>query len=453
MFYRLCSFACLVAFLAGCGSGDPGTGPSPPPPPPPPPPSAPVVTVSVFPSAVERASGNSAVIDWNATHAQSCSSFWGENVGTSGSYSIIPTTPISGAITCVGEGGSKSEPISISIVEPPHLRIGLISADVLSGISGLSIRLRSGSFDSTIALSGATLDMPLYEALRSRFSGDSIDVTIDRQGNSARAFIPLVGRIGRTLALTGQNLSVVLIPSVWNISCGTYSGSQIGVSLQKAYLPANETSAGFYSTNWFWEQFPQFVALDRSESTVSISAQDSVGMWNQIAKTESALCIDLYKPGSLADIAVSGGTRIVVNTSFPPGMANGGFTRRNLSSPYIYFGLASFQNVEMLPTRVLEHELIHTLGFGHSCFWPTTMFSFCPNESEVNRPGITAEDVAYIRLFYAVRKLEVDRNSVLGLSASLRGEREIILGLPSTVSTTNASPPNTRTLQVLFDHR
>jgi len=452
MFSRLFTLVCATLLVA-CGGGDPGTGPSPPPSPPPPPaPTAPVVTVSVTPNAVERASGNASVINWSATNAQSCSSFWGENVGTSGSYSLIPTAPISGTITCTGEGGSKSAPISISIVEPPHLRLGLVSTDG-QNISGLYARLKSGSWDSTIALSGASLDVPLYESIRSRFAGDSIDVTIDRQGNGLRTFFPLVGRIGKTMALTGQNLSVVLIPSVWNISCGTHSGNQVAVSLHKAHLPLNEVYTGFFGTTWFWERFPRFVALDRPESNAPISAQDSTGMWNQIAQMESALCIDLYKPGTLEDVATDGGTRIRIDVNFPETVsANAGFGKKNLTDPYLYWGVATFKNTDMLSRAIVKHELIHTLGFGHSCQWPTVMYSFCPNPNEINRGEITAEDVAYIRLFYAVRKLEVDRSSILGLSASLRGEREIVLGLPSTVSTPNASLSFTRTTQVLFEH-
>lgn len=430
--------AALATILVACGSGDPGTGSSPPPPPPlPPPPAAPVVTVSVTPSAVERESSTSVVIEWRSVGAFSCASFWGDNLGTSGSYSLNPTTPVSGTITCVGEGGSRSAPISIAIVEPPHLRLGIVSADGQSVVAGLSARLRSGSLDTTLAFSGASLDVPLYESLRSRLGVDSVDVTIDRQGSGARAFLPLVGRIARAMALTGQNLPVVLIPRTWNISCGTYAGSQVGISLHQAYLPANETSAGFYATDWFWERFPRFVAFDRTESNAPISASDSVGMWSQLAEMESALCIDLYKPGTLDDIAADGGTRVIIDTSLPTNInGTAGYSRKNLNSPYLYWGVARFRGSSALNFPVVQHELGHTLGFGHSCLWPTLLFECASNDNF--RLQLTAEDVAYIRLFYAARKLEVDRSSVLGLAASLRGERELILGLPSTASAGNA---------------
>jgi hypothetical protein len=71
--------------------------------------------------------------------------------------------------------------------------------------------------------------------------------------------------------------------------------------------------------------------------------------------------------------------------------------------------------------RMIAHELMHTLGFGHACYWPSVMMHTgvkCANVSLVpTRP--TATDVAYIELVMELARLLGDHPAAWHLAEAL----------------------------------
>ena len=82
---------------------------------PPPAPAAPVVTLSVSASAIDE--GQSATINWNSSDATGCtaSGDWDGSLGTSGSEVVSPVVTSTYNISCIGDGGSASESVTVTV--------------------------------------------------------------------------------------------------------------------------------------------------------------------------------------------------------------------------------------------------------------------------------------------------------------------------------------------------
>jgi len=90
----------------------------------------------------------------------------------------------------------------------------------------------------------------------------------------------------------------------------------------------------------------------------------------------------------------------------------------------------SSQNMLAAKTRVLTssflsnrslmtHELLHALGFHHTCAWPTVMGGYgCPSQA-----GATKSDVAAFHLGYAARRTIISSAPTTTLADALRGEQ------------------------------
>jgi hypothetical protein len=60
---------------------------------------------------------------------------------------------------------------------------------------------------------------------------------------------------------------------------------------------------------------------------------------------------------------------------------------------------------------------MHAVGFGHTAAWSSVMG---PNTNGVVEPSV--EDVAYAQLYYAISRLQRDREAPFGILESARGE-------------------------------
>ena len=71
-----------------------------------------------------------------------------------------------------------------------------------------------------------------------------------------------------------------------------------------------------------------------------------------------------------------------------------------------------------LGSYLVQHELMHALGFGHTCAWHSVLAEahHCP---AMQATSVTPSDVAYLELLYALRTAGV--NIGASLAAALRG--------------------------------
>ena len=82
-----------------------------------PPPPAARVSLSASPSSI--VAGQSAMLQWSAANATSCSAPWMSGSATSGSQSVSPATTTTYTALCTGAGGSGDASTTVNVTQPP----------------------------------------------------------------------------------------------------------------------------------------------------------------------------------------------------------------------------------------------------------------------------------------------------------------------------------------------
>jgi hypothetical protein len=256
----------------------------------------------------------------------------------------------------------------------------------------------------------------------------SVVLLIDAPSASPRVYLPSLIRV-RSSALTDE-LRIVLIPTVWTIQQGSYRGQTQPISLEAAFR-SDRGAAGFYRGQragarsrmkpvaWPIDSFPLAVALRGREVAEGLSAGDSVAFWELLGRLETELGQDLFRPAREADIPVqANGILVSVNRS----LRTTGYTFTASSDQgRLYDARVMVRSRAMLgDSRIIEHEMLHALGFGHTASWLSLL-----NPGAHQRPASpTVADVAYVQLFYRVLALQKRVDAPYGLLEALAGEVE-----------------------------
>jgi hypothetical protein len=176
---------------------------------------------------------------------------------------------------------------------------------------------------------------------------------------------------------------------------------------------------------WNDADLPVPLAFNTSATTSPISAADSINLWNIIAEMQSELGRQLFVPATLS--------------SLPPPDVNG-FSRKavlvwvdsTLSGFAGYTNWIWDGNLNMLSakTRVtanaalasrslMKHELLHALGFHHTCAWTTVMGGYGCGSAQ----SVTKSDAAAFSLGYQTRRTIIASAPTTTLADALRGEQ------------------------------
>jgi hypothetical protein len=322
------------------------------------------------------------------------------------------------ALECRRGEEVKTATATVEVVPPPNMRLAFFGADNAS-TAGIPVRMRSGSWDSTLATSAdGSLTLPLSPTLRSRLSGlIAVETGIGH-------FIPSKGDLTVSEASAGI-INAVLYPAKWNHTCGTYAGTEVPLSFHKAFVPAGDGNWFYQIPNrWLWPQFPIRLTYNEESPYVAISPSGKEKIWAEVAEMEARWCEDLFVSATEAEVLAEGGIRIQIDPNHPV-IANAGAALGSSGGVHLKWGVTTFRNESIL--GLLPHELMHVLAFGHVCIWETVMFSGCANNVK-DEP--TPEDMAYAKVYYAGRKLELAKNARFGMDEAIRGEQEILLGIP-----------------------
>ena len=204
----------------------------------------------------------------------------------------------------------------------------------------------------------------------------------------------------------------------------------------------------------------------QGEDRAPVSAADSITIWNAIDDLEARFGMDLFAPARAADVPVdtirgspeprpvrlfSISLEMVPDLAAPGALA--GFAGAEAScQPFsgdacerfgpgeLYTGsvkLSAFVGSPPDVVRALvQHELIHALGFGHACFRPSVMarcsgpYAGVIHEEGGPVPLATRFDVAYIGWYRMIHEATVRLRPHLGILEALDGERRVRLGRP-----------------------
>jgi hypothetical protein len=210
----------------------------------------------------------------------------------------------------------------------------------------------------------------------------------------------------RPVAIIALGFSIASIPveaqgidSAWVIRGGSYAGQS--VKLDRAL--ATKKSARFWRISsikgdrrivgWNPSSLPAKVAFNNRR----ISTGDSAAFWSILRAMEEDMGMRLFEPASLASDTDD---QSIIVVDLKPMMNDGGVTYITWSSsgaPYdahVYVGSTSLLH----NSRIVAHEMMHALGFGHTNAWASIM---SPGGAGPDR--LTAEDVAYAQAAFDSR--------------------------------------------------
>jgi hypothetical protein len=336
------------------------------------------------------------------------SATYGGATGTTKATVVTPT-PVAGRVAAI-DGGAVA---------------GLV-AGVESG-SGTNVQDFTASLDATGAFQIAA---PLTFG-----PTDSMSVLVD-VASGARHYHPIFSLVA-TNRVSSTALRPMLVPKASVFSTPAYPSSSVDVSLTQAFQrvctdDSNANCNSFFPQIWksavvLWNDadLPVPLAFNTSATTSPISAADSMNLWNIIAEMQNEVGRQLFVPATLS--------------SLPPPDVNG-FSRKavlvwvdsTLSGFAGYTNWIWDGNLNMLSakTRVtanaalasrslMKHELLHALGFHHTCAWTTVMGGYGCGSAQ----SVTKSDAAAFSLGYQTRRTIIASAPTTTLADALRGEQ------------------------------
>ena len=187
--------------------------------------------------------------------------------------------------------------------------------------------------------------------------------------------------------------------SVWTIRGGTYAGHAVTIDRS---LAARKSSRFWRISNirgdrrivgWNPSSLPAKVAFHSSR----IAPADSIAFWSILDRMQADMGMHLFEPTSLA-LEPDDESVIVVDLKSMAGDEGVTYiTWSTNSAPYdarVYLRAPS----SLHDARVVTHEMMHALGFGHTTSW-TSIMNAGPNGPD----RLSEEDVAYAQAAFESR--------------------------------------------------
>ena len=157
--------------------------------------------------------------------------------------------------------------------------------------------------------------------------------------------------------------------SVWTIRAGSYAGQSVRLNTDLAtkrssrFLRISKLKGDSRFVAWSPSRLPAPVAFRGGRG---ISDNDSLAFWSILREMEADMGMRLFEPAVLSDYSDPSDI-IVVDTKNMP--HDDGMTLVTWSSPGgIYDARVFLRSTATLhSSRVVAHEMMHALGFGHIC--------------------------------------------------------------------------------------
>lgn len=213
------------------------------------------------------------------------------------------------------------------------------------------------------------------------------------------------------------NVGVVTAPNVVTIPTGSFAGQQVVISLAKARAPSGDGNSSFYNRYVYpvrgffvgdYVSYPVPAAFCRSQFNYPITAKDSAQFWVWITDLHQKFGRQLLRPANEQEVcglngAPRKGISVVIDTTWT---VSGGGVDNQVSRDYVSGRIIiNSINVFHIDNFVIQHEMIHALGFGHTCSWSSIMYTNCkstPDNPTAGQITISREDVAYALYMMAV---------------------------------------------------
>ncbi|MDQ6827330.1 MAG: hypothetical protein M3081_00510 [Gemmatimonadota bacterium] len=326
----------------------------------------------------------------------------------------------SASLAGVGQRSGVPAPVPIRPSDSVDVR-GIVYAADEAPLDSLRAVLATGSRrDTAVVASDGSFDFGVREV-----PADSITIALECAQGEPR-FLRSVVRL--RLTDTTRAIRIVLIPARWTIAQGTYAGTVVPISVRAALMRLSD-SGSFYRTtrhlpwlgpmivSWPETMFPLRVAFRADRASRAIATRDSVAFWSVLRTLERDLGEELFQPAMHETLpVVQNQLEVEIDRrQSPEGLA---WTTWNAQGD-VFDGDLSLKSASLLgEPRVITHEVLHALGFGHTRSWPSAL-SF--PATDVARA--TAGDAAYVQLMYRVRSMQRRLAAPFGLLEAAAGER------------------------------
>ncbi|MGI9077816.1 MAG: hypothetical protein ACR2G6_10915 [Gemmatimonadaceae bacterium] len=263
-----------------------------------------------------------------------------------------------------------------------------------------------------------------FSVALSDVTADSADLLV-RGATRASAYHTV--RIG--LETRGANAATVLVPTHWTINAGTYTGTTVRISARAvtsrgldrsrfARFHRADDNAQWKSVGWRAMDLPLSLVFARDSAGPVVAPRDSAAFWRAVRLLEVDLGSEFFRPAMLYEV-VESDSRVVVRID-PELHANGVTSVAWGPRANLYGVEVAFQSVRQMHDRAIAmHELLHTLGFGHTSSWYSIMRAGARRAARA-----TAEDVAYVQMLFRLRQIETTSGALHGLMAAIMAHQE-----------------------------
>jgi hypothetical protein len=320
-----------------------------------------------------------------------------------------------------------------------HLVGQILLGTGASAVPALRVTVRSTA-DPTRHAASASADATGAFALDAPIgSWGALDLIVDAPPGTRRLVHPLLTHA--TADVAGGLLSrPLVVPESATFASADFGTRTIPFSTRDAFAAvctdtSNANCNSFYPASWrtrtpeLWPvtDLPVPVAFNRVASNGTVTDADSIAVWQIIGKMQNDLGRPLFRPATFESLAPpndSGYSRGAVLISIDNTLApTAGYTN------WFYDGQG---NIFQARTRVgsesalarsglITHELLHALGFHHTCAWPSVMGGYgCALLG-----GATIQDAAAFNLAFALRATILNQPPSTKLGDVLFGEQQL----------------------------
>jgi hypothetical protein len=412
-------FLCLVA-LAFASACDGGITPPPPPPPPPAKETLSVVLNGPADGSVIRGTNPSvtatAIVSSNRGTVAAVNVTWSlngtpENAGMNITLAATPGQNMLCAHVVGVVDATTDKCLSFTFTPTAVCKVvrDYPVSDVLTG-SPLRITYTRGSQTAT-RIVGADGDCSIESPIVLLGATDSLSGVLDVDADGIRTHNAMKFYAGK--ADMDKGLTLIQMSKVYPAS-----GAEVSVDLSLCYVAGSDglsfcprhvvPSTGgryWYETESF---LPSALPLPTllSDNPEPISAQKAAVFWSAVDRVNQLLGFTFLKQAAASDVVNGTTSGYLVNlNSKVSGNAAAGTNLAWNGASYIG-GTTTFYGEVAINSMTSMHEIIHMLGIGHGCGFPSIMAVFCGPNGYQETAEPTQYDIAYTLQRIRVRELE-----------------------------------------------